>query len=206
MPDPFSTRGRGPAPAGLLLVAAVWLGAGCAGTRAGERTGGPPAIGGCRTESREYGLPAFTDSLAEATVRALLTPRRDSASPDEVHGRVPPGAAPLFLQIGAVDCPADSTWRGIAGQVTDRIQAAGISLARRSALRETSGPCFPPFHVDFEAWAESTLVAAFLDSLVAWSWPGFHRTGVRAERDLFITAGMSLQQMDRVVDLRHAPR
>ena len=159
-------------------------------------------MGGCRTETRDFGLPAYSDSLAETVVRALLAPRPGGGRP----GSTPPGATPLFVQIGSVDSLGDPVWQAIAAQVTGRLQRAGASIGRRTALLKTTGPCFPPYHVDFEGWADSSDAAAFLDSLAVASWEGFAPVERRSARSLFVQAGTSLQQLDRVIDLRRVPR
>ncbi|MFH1144197.1 MAG: hypothetical protein V1774_06610 [Candidatus Eisenbacteria bacterium] len=175
----------------------------CLGGLAVAAAAGPGAerVGGCATQVREGGLPAIEDSLAQAAMNELLAPKPGHDGTPSCR-RLGVNAA-LFLQIGAVDSLADSLWQGISGQVTDRLRSGTLILAQRSALLRTTGPCFPPFHVDFRACGDSTRVRGFIDSLVVMNWDEWTAAPERKARDLFISAGMSLQQMDTVVDLRH---
>jgi hypothetical protein len=109
---------------------------------------------------------------------------------------------PLYAQVGALDSLADETWRSIATQVTARMAAAGVHLAERTGLQHTTGTCFPPYHVDFRACADSSAARLFLKELTSSAWEGFTATGNRRERRLFVTAGLSLQLLDTTVDLK----
>jgi hypothetical protein len=182
------------------VLPVVLLGCLCAAAAADSPcSGDAQRVGGCRTSAREYGLPSFTDSLGVAAIRGLLTP---STAPRAGEAcLLPPGTAPLFAQLGAVDHVADSLWRAMAEQVTVRLRESGLALAQRSALLHTTGPCFPPLHIDFQAYGDSARVIGFLDSLRVSTWTGFEIAAERRRRDLFLAAGMSLQLMEWVIDL-----
>jgi hypothetical protein len=184
-------------PARFALTALVALCA-CAGPSA---TAEPPhRLGGCQTTQRDYGLPGCADSLAVLAVDELLAPG--------VGPRTGPACralavdTPLFLQIGAIDPPADTLWVGLSRALCERIEAAQLRLASRTLLSHTTGTCFPPYHVDLRACGDSARVAAFLRDLPGAAWPGFTRAGARAQREVFISAGVSLQGMTVAVDLR----
>jgi len=181
------------------VLPAVLLGCLCTAAADSPGPGDAQRVGGCRTSEREYGLPSFTDSSGVAAIRGLLAPSTAPRAGESCL--LPPGAAPLFVQLGAVDNLADSLWRAVAEQVTVRMRESGLAFAQRSALLHTTGPCFPPFHIDFQAYGDSARVIGFLDSLRVDTWAGFAIAAERRRRDLFLAAGMSLQLMEWVIDL-----
>ncbi len=156
-------------------------------------------LGGCQTTVQSSGLPALSDSLATAAVAELLTPgsgpRRGPAC------RSLGVELPVFAQIGALDSLNDETWRAISEQLTQRIADAGLRLAERSALRLTTGTCFPPYHVDFRACADSAAAGRFLADLGDVAWDGFAFAEDRRTRRLFVIAGLSMQLMSTAVNL-----
>lgn len=183
-------------PARLALAALLVLCA-CAGLAA---TGDPPRrLGGCQTTQRAYGLPACADSLALLAVDELLAPGAGPRSGPACRALAVD--TPLFLQIGAVDPPADTLWARLSRALSARIEAAHLRLAARTLLSHTTGTCFPPYHVDLRACGDSARVAAFLRDLPDAAWPGFTRVEARAQREVFISAGVSLQGMTAAVDL-----
>jgi hypothetical protein len=160
----------------------------------------PHHVGGCHTVEREFGLPALRDSLAIRAFGELTAP--GSGPKTGPACRQLAVDAPLFVTIGAVTEPADSTWVRIASHVTARMLRCEIRLATRSSLRCTSGTCFPPYHVEFEAVGDSTQVGEFLKELTGGSWDPLVITPRRAERTLFVAAGVSRETLDTVVDLK----
>lgn len=157
-------------------------------------------LGGCQTTAHDFGLPAVADSLVLSALGELMAPGMGPKTGP--HCRQLGADTPLFAQIGAVDSLPNEAWVDIAGQLTAQLETGGVRIGERSQLRHTTGPCFPPYHVDFRGVADSASVAAFLSALPRIAWDGFVATAERSERRFFITAGMSLQQMDIVVDLR----
>lgn len=161
---------------------------------------GPHLVGGCRTVEREFGLPALQDSSAVRAFDELIAPGMGpKAGPACRQLRVD---APLFVTIGAVTEPADSIWVRVASHVTARMLRCEIRPATRSPLRCTSGTCFPPYHVDFEAVGDSAQVSEFLKELTGGPWDPLIITSRRAERTLFVAAGVSRETLDTVVDLK----
>lgn len=160
----------------------------------------PRTVGGCKTTERVYGVPALQDSLARAALDELMAP---GVGPKTGAACRRLGVdAPLFVRLGAVNPVADSLWESVAERVTDRLCQAGCRIAGRSLLRHTTGTCFPPYHVDFDAVGDSAQVAGFLHQLTRGPWGPLEVTSHREERVLFLTAGCSLSVMDVVVDLR----
>jgi hypothetical protein len=194
---PVSRGCGGIVPPWLAIAALVALCA-CAGLAATGES--PRRLGGCQTTQRVYGLPACTDSLAMLAIDELLAPG--------VGPRTGPACralavdTPLFLQVGAIDPPADTLWVELSRALSARVEAAQLRLASRTLLSHTTGTCFPPYHVDLRACGDSAQVAAFLRDLPDAAWPGFTRAGVRAQREVFISAGVSLQGMAVAIDLR----
>ena len=183
---------------GILWLASlgITVGAGCLAAGAAD----PPAprkLGGCHTEAQPYGLKAIEDSLAQAAVAELLAP---GGGPGAACARLGVDT-PLFLQIGAIAPLPAIAWRATALSLSERLRAAGLHLAQRSLLRHTTGPCFPPYHVDLRACGTADAVAAWLAALPDEPWPGAEPAERRA-RDLFLTAGRSLQASDATLDLR----
>jgi hypothetical protein len=160
----------------------------------------PHFVGGCRTVEREFGLPALRDSLAIRALEELTAPGSGpKTGPACRQLRV---AAPLFVTIGAVTEPADSIWVRAASHVADRMLRCEIRPATRSRLRCTSGTCFPPYHVEFEAVGDSAQVSEFLKELTCGPWDPLVITSRRAERTLFVAAGTSRESLNTVVDLK----
>lgn len=179
---------------GLALTAATIAGGAIA---AAEE---PHLVGGCRTVEREFGLPAWRDSVAVRALTELTAPGtgpKTGPACERLHVD-----APLFVTLGAVSEPDDSLWVQAASQVFARMRHCEILPATRSLLRCTRGPCFPPFHVEFEAVGDSAQVNEFLKELAAGAWDPLAITSRRAERVLFVAAGMSRETLDRVVDLK----
>ncbi|MCK4411920.1 MAG: hypothetical protein KAY32_00115 [Candidatus Eisenbacteria sp.] len=185
-------------PVVLLLIACVSIALGTLATSTAK--GGVPRVGGCRTVERAYGLPALTDSVAHAATQELLAP----GAPERERPlcRALGVTTPLFVQVGAVDSLDDRLWASVAGRIGEKLAADGVHLAMRSGLRHTTGPCFPPFHVDLRACGDSASVAVFLDELDGLAWEGLLPADDHGERVLFVSAGTSLQLMDHVVHLR----
>ncbi|MBD3236855.1 MAG: hypothetical protein GF330_09135 [Candidatus Eisenbacteria bacterium] len=156
-------------------------------------------LGGCETRERAYGLAAMRDSVALAALAELMAPGMGPKSGP--HARALGADSPFFAQAGAVDSLPDGDWVAIAEALTARIATYGIHLAERSLLRHTTGPCFPPHHIDFRGVADSAAAQSFLADLPQMAWEGFAPAARRSERRLLITAGLSLQQMDVAVDL-----
>jgi hypothetical protein len=176
-------------PAAALLVACA---AACAQP--------PQTVGGCRTTEREYGLPARADSLALLALGELTAPGMGEKTGPAARRL---GAdTPLFITIGAVDPLADTLWARAAERLDSLLAGRGMRLAARSGLRHTTGPCFPPYHVDLRAVSDSARVDGFRRALPLASWGPLAVTAERARRVMFVTAGASLQSMDTVVDLR----
>jgi hypothetical protein len=181
--------------AGIAVLAA----AGCAPGRA-ARAQEPRAIGGCRTVEVRYGLSAWGDSAAVRALQELIAPGAGE--------RVGPACrdlgvdAPLFARVGAVDPPADTLWAHAVRRVGEIMDSSGLRLASRSLLRHTTGTCFPPYHVDLEAVGDTAQVRGFLERLSTARWDPWVVAPERRERRLMVTAGMGLQSMDTVVDLR----
>ena len=185
-------RAAGWSAAALLALAIASL------TIAGAEE--PHLVGGCRTVEREFGLPALRDSLAIRAFDELIAPGSGpKTGPACRQLRVD---APLFVTIGAVAEPADSIWVRVASHIADRMLRCEIRPATRSALRCTTGPCFPPYHVEFEAVGDSAQVGEFLDELTSGSWDPLVITSRRAERTLFVAAGVSRESLNTVVDLK----
>lgn len=206
--------------AALLLAGLDFCAAGPRGGAEPGRSSNPAdrpsrLVGGCQTVGEAYGLAAFSDSAAVEAVRRALSP-----APAEAHGATgeqPPSGrtsadseaariVPLFVQIGAVDSPDKRDAKSLAQQLSDRLGTGGLTLASRTLLLHTSGPCFPPYHIDFQAWGDSLAVGAFLDSLPHVPWEGFAPAKERSQRDVFVSAGTSLQAMDDFVDLKREKR
>ena len=157
-------------------------------------------LGGCQTTERVCGLPALSDTLADAALSELMAPGMGPKVGEAC--RAIGVDTPLFVQIGALDSLQGKTWVAISNQVTALLISSGARIAGRSLLRHTIGPCFPPNHIDFRACGDSVFVRSFLDALAQTGWEGFSPAPVRRERKLFITAGTSLQLMDAIVDLK----
>lgn len=153
-------------------------------------------LGGCRTTWRAYGLPAQSDSLALKALGEIL--RGGSGGGGACAERGGPACrrlgvdTPLFIQVGALDLPADSVWVSAVRTVGVLLERTGVRLAERTLLGLTSGPCFPPHHVDLRACGDSLAVAAFLDALPREPWPGCRPAKPGARRDLLLSAGTSL--------------
>jgi hypothetical protein len=163
----------------------------------GDRSAKPPGeapimrVGGCQTSEREYGLAAAFDSAAVAAVEELNAPGEGpKAGPACKRLGVD---APLFAQIGSVDPLEDAQWVAAAKVLGARMDSCGLVLAERSLLRHTTGPCFPPYHIDLRACGREAEVARFLEQLAAGSWGAFTPTSDRGQRRLLINT---------VVDLR----
>jgi hypothetical protein len=136
-------------------------------------------------------LAPVRDSLALAAVDELLSPGPAGQSGSAC--RLLSVDTPLFAQLGAVDPPADSVWCAAAARLGDLAESLGVRLAERSLLGHTTGPCFPPYHVDLRACGDSAAVAAFLEILPRAGWPGFRVAAAGAARTLLLSAGTSLQ-------------
>jgi hypothetical protein len=186
----------------MLWVLAIGLPVLCGMGRAETE---PPVrrLGGCQTTRRAYGLPEATDSLAAGAVDELLAPG-EGPKPGPFC-RALGADTPLFVEIGAVDSLADQVWAGLAGAATSRIAECELHLAERTLLGHTTGPCFPPYHVELRACGDSASVAAFLETLGAVSWPALTGAQKPSEREIFVEAGTSLQFMPYRVDLRRVP-
>jgi hypothetical protein len=181
---------------GALLLAGIGL----AWAVAGAQT--PSRIGGCRTTERDFGPPgaARVDSAAALALDELTAPGPDS--------KVGPACrrlgvdTPLFVSLGAVDPIADTLWTRAVERVDSLLRRSGAHRIAISPLRHTTGPCFPPYHVEMPAVGDSASVAAFLRGLPMAPWGPFVATPERGARILFVSAGTSRQSMDTVVDLR----
>ncbi len=195
-----------PARIALALTLAALPALAAGGSRDAGRGASPPPegpvmrVGGCQTTERAYGLAAFSDSAAQAALVELLAP-----------GEGPRGGpacerlgvdTPLFAQVGSVAPLADSEWVAAVEAVGARIDSCGLALAERSLLAHTTGPCFPPYHVDLRACGTEAQVARFLDRLATGPWGPFVPTDDRSQRKLFVCAGRNLSIMNSVVDLR----
>jgi hypothetical protein len=179
---------------GVFLLAALF--AALANGAAEE----PHRLGGCRTVERELGTRASPDTLAVGALAELTAPGMGpKAGP--ICRRLGVDA-PLFVSIGAVDEQPDSTWMRVADQVGDRMRGGGLHMASRSPLRHTTGTCFPPYHIDFEAVGDSARVGGFLARMARASWEPLIVAERRQERVIFIAAGLNRQSMDTVVDLK----
>jgi len=172
----------------------------------GSRSADPPReapvmrVGGCQTSEREYGLAFASDSAAVAAVGELIAP-----------GEGPKGGpacarlgvdTPLFVQIGSVAPLADAEWIAAAQALGARMDSCGLVLAERSLLRHTTGPCFPPYHIDLRACGREAQVARFLVHLTDRPWGRFEPTAERGQRRLMICAGRNMSLMNTVVDLK----
>jgi len=160
----------------------------------------PHVVGGCQTEERDFGLPALRDSVAIRALEELTAPGEGPKMGPTC--RALHVDAPLFVTIGAVAAPPDSLWALVATRVTERMQRCAIRPATRSLLRVTRGPCFPPHHVEFEAVGDSVQVEEFLKEMSSEPWDPMIITTRRAERTLFVAAGISRESLNTVVDLR----
>jgi hypothetical protein len=177
-----------------------------AGSRDADRGADPPRegglvrVGGCRTSEREYGLPALADSAEQAALAELLAPG-EGVKAGPACGRLAVDT-PLFAQVGSVAPLEDAEWVAAVQILGARMDSCGLVHAERSLLAHTTGPCFPPYHVDLRACGTEAQVARFLDGLAAGPWGRFEPTDDRSQRRLFICAGRNLSLMDSVVDLR----
>lgn len=194
---PGSPGFRAVVPARLALAVLVALCANAGHAVTGEA---PRRLGGCQTTQRAYGLTGFADSLATLAIEELLAPGVGSRTGPACRALAVD--TPLFLEIGAIDPPADTLWVRLSRALSERVEAAQLRLASRALLSHTTGTCFPPYHVDLRACGDSAHVAAFLRDLPDAVWPGFTRAGERTQREVFISAGVSLQGMTVAVDLR----
>jgi len=198
---------------GILGALALWLATGsglsaaparpCAASalafaRSSDRA--HPRLGGCETTRREYGWPPARDSLALAALEELLVP--GPASRTGPACRRLGVEAPLFVTIGAVDPPPDSLWASLARQVSAALDGARVRTAERTLLGHTTGPCFPPYHLDIRACGDSAAVGAFLKALPGAAWQGFAVAGEAREREFLLTAGTSLQSPSVTLGLR----
>jgi len=189
----------------LVLLLLIALPSACAwadGDRSTDRPREAPVmrVGGCQTSEREYGLAALADSAAVAAVNELIAP-----------GEGPKGGpvcerlevdTPLFVQIGSVSPLADSEWVAVVHVLGAQMDSCGIVFAERSLLRHTTGPCFPPYHIDLRACGREAQVARFLERLATGPWGRFEPTSEREERRLFVCAGRNLSLLNTVVDLK----
>lgn len=173
--------------------------AGCRCARAGKME---VRVGGCNTTERDFGLPPIANERAQEAVAELLAPGMGPKSGPACRALVVD--TPCFLQIGAVDSQANEVWRNLAEQITALTKAGGLHLAERSLLRHTTGPCFPPYHVDFRAVGSAEAVARFRADLTEQKWKGFIPASTRGERSLFISAGVNLSMMEPCGDLQVA--
>ncbi len=159
-----------------------------------------PRLGGCQTRELAYGLPAISDSLAAAAVEELLAPGKGPKT--GAACRQLEVDALLFVKIGAVERQTDEQWIALAKQLTVALEQAGIRIAGRSQLAHTTGTCFPPYHIDFQACGDSVSVGRCLAGLPKAEWEGFQPTDERRIRRFFVSAGRSLASTDAIVDLK----
>lgn len=159
-------------------------------------------MGGCQTKELDFGLPPLAEERAQRAVAELLEP---GTGPKTGPACRELGVdTPCFVQIGAVAEQDEEIWQSLAEQVTTLLKTHGLHLAERSRLRHTTGPCFPPYHVDFRAVGTAEAVTRCRAELGEQKWKGFLPAATRGERSLFLAAGTNLSMMEPCGDLKIA--